>query len=104
MIALFAAVCLSATSWVVSYQYADEDTGEAVRIARACVELGECTTRGTHASALGLSHGALWIRLIAHVLRNGGGLRSVQTALLMLLIGSASVLFLVVRRYVSQRA
>jgi hypothetical protein len=103
-LAFFATQCLVAAYWVLSYQYADDDTGEAVRLARACVQLGECSARGTHASALGLSHGALWIRLIAHFLESGGGLRAVQITLLALLILSGAVSFLLIRRYVSERA
>ena len=94
---------MSATHWVRSYQYADDDTGEAVRLARECLDLGQCTARGTHASALGLSHGASWIRLIAHCLTSGGGLLEVQTTVLVLLLVSGVLSFLVARRYGSAR-
>src|SRR5262249_30727342 len=76
--ALLMVQCLSVASWVHSYQIADEDTAEAVRLARTCIELGQCTSMGTTASGLGLHHGASWIRLTGHFLRSGGGLASLQ--------------------------
>ncbi len=101
-LAFFALQCVSVGSWVPSYQLVG-DGAEAVRLARACVEIGECTSTGTRTSALGLHHGASWIRLNSYFFRNGGGLQSIQTTTLMLLIVAGAVSFLAILRYVPAR-
>ena len=103
-IAFFAVQCVSATIHVRSYEVADSDTSDAVRMARACAETPTCLSLGTHASALGLHHGASWIRLIAYFLRRGSGLRSVQSTVLVLLLVSGALTCLLVCRYTSPLA
>ena len=103
-VALFAVLCASTWSWTLAYQDADEDTGHAVRLARACIEKGDCAAQGTHASGLGLHHGASWIRLIRYFQAHGGGLFGVQIVAAALLLLAAAAAFAVLRRHLSWRA
>lgn len=103
-VALFAVLAASVWSWTLAYQDADEDTGHAVRLARACIERGDCAAQGTHASGLGLHHGASWIRLIRYFQAHGGGLFAVQIVAALLLLLAAAAAFAILRRYLSWRA
>ena len=103
-IAIWSAQALSAASWIHSYQYADDDCGYAVRLARECLERGACATAGNPTSGLGLSHGASWSRLIRYCLAAGGGLATVQTIVVALLVAATIVSSIVVWRTVSWRA
>ena len=103
-VALFAVLAASVWSWTLTYQDADEDTGHAVRLARACLEKGDCAAQGTHASGLGLHHGASWIRLIRYFQADGGGLSAVQVVATLLLLLATAVAFATLRRHLSWRA
>src|SRR6185436_6362248 len=72
--------------------------------ARSCVEDGACPSRGQHSSAGGLSHGALWIRMIRWTLRAGLDLTALQVAFLASLFFSAAILFVTARRFLSLEA
>lgn len=100
----FALQGVSAARLLLPHQIADDDTGEAVRLARTCLLGGECPAQGTHTSMLGLRHGASWIRLIGYGFASGGGLSAVQRIVLGLLLGAGLVLAAVVWRFVSPRA
>ena len=100
-VALFAVLAASVWSWTLTYQDADEDTGHAVRLARACREKGDCAAQGTHASGLGLHHGASWIRLIRYFQADGGGLSAVQVVATLLLLLATAVAFATLRRHLS---
>jgi hypothetical protein len=95
---------LSATYWMRAYQYADDDTGLAVRLARACLERGTCASAGMPTSGLGLSHGASWIRLIEYCLTTDGGLGTLQAIVLALLVAATIVSSVVVWKALSWRA
>ncbi len=101
---VFATQCLSAISWDLAYQSADNDTGDAVREERACIELGHCTHAGPPASALGLRHGALFNRLVRHCLLSGEGLTSLQILTLAALIAAAALSAAMIWRCLSPRA
>lgn len=103
-VTLWSLQALSAAYWIVSYQYADDDAGLAVRLARACLERGACPAAGTPTSGLGLSHGASWIRLIRYCLQTGGGLATVQLIIVALLIAATIVSSLTTWQAISWRA
>lgn len=96
-VALFVAAAASAAWWVRAYQFADDDSGAAVRIARGCLELGECTGMGTFTSSFGLAHGAAWIRLTGLFLARGGGLTGLQLAVIAMLIAALALAYLTIR-------
>jgi hypothetical protein len=95
---------LSVSSWMLAYQYADDDTGLAVRMARSCIEHGSCPSAGMPTSGLGLSHGASWIRLVGWCLTTDGSLGTLQVIVLALLVAATVVVGIVVWRTVSWRA
>src|SRR5262249_490605 len=103
-LAFLAAQCVSVAVHVVSYEIVDVDTADSVQMARTCVERGPCATMGTHASAFQLHHGFSWIRLLPYWLPSHGGLQSVQTIVLGLLMVSAAIACLLAWRYVSPTA
>lgn len=103
-LALWALQALVVTYWTRAYQYADDDTGLAVRLARACLEHGVCPGSGMPTSGLGLSHGASWIRLIGYCLTTDGSLGTLQAIVLALLVASVVVASVVVWNMVSWRA
>ena len=103
-ITLWSLQALSGAYWVLAYQFADDDTGLAVLLARACLERGSCAAAGTPTSGLGLSHGASWIRLIRYCLTTGGGLREVQLIVLVLLVAATVVSSVVAWQALSWRA
>jgi len=103
-VTLWSLQALSAAYWILAYQYADDDTGLAVRLARACLERGVCAAAGTPTSGLGLSHGASWIRLIGYCLTTDGGLGTLQLIVIALLIAATIVSTIVVWKAVSWRA
>ncbi len=102
--ALWSIQALIAAYWVRAYQYADNDTGLAVRMARECLERGGCLAAGMPTSGFGLSHGASWIRVIAWCLEIGGGLGTVQLIGLVFLIGATIVWSIVAWQALSWRA
>ena len=102
--ALWSVQALAAGYWVLAYQYADNDTGLAVRIARECLEHGACPAAGTPTSGFGLSHGASWIRVIAYCLASGAGLGTVQLIGLAFLLAATIVWSIVAWRALSWRA
>ncbi|MEO6025370.1 MAG: hypothetical protein ABIR79_00700 [Candidatus Binatia bacterium] len=102
--ALWGLQALSASHWMLAYQYADDDTGLAVRLARACLEHGMCAAAGMPTSGLGLSHGASWIRLIGYCLTTDGSLGTLQVIVLALLVAGTAVSSIVVWQAVSWRA
>jgi hypothetical protein len=103
-ITLWSLQALSAASWIRSFQYADDDTGAAGRLARGCLEHGACAATGTPAAGFGLAHGASWIRLIRYCLASGGGLATVQVIVLVLLIAATIVSSIVTWQALSWRA
>ena len=103
-VTLWSLQALSAAYWMLAYQYADDDTGLAVRLARTCLERGTCASAGMPTSGLGLSHGASWIRLIGYCLTTAGGLRTLQLIVLALLVAATIVSAAVVWKATSWRA
>lgn len=101
VVALLAVQGVCASHWIISYQIADDDAGQAVILARQCIELGQCEAKGPRTTLVPLSHGASWTRLIAYTLTHGGDLRAVQMAVIGLLLGSGVVAFELLRRHLS---
>ncbi len=103
-VALWTVQTLSVASWVRAFQFADDDSGNALRLARECLERGACAAAGNPTSALGLSHGASWTRLVRYCLALGGGLATVQAVVIALLAATTIVTSIVVWRTVSWHA
>lgn len=95
---------VATTTFVVLSWPVNAEVTDFLLSARACVEEGACPSRGQHASAGGLSHGAFWTRMLRGTLRAGLDLTALQVIFLVSFVASGAILFVTVRRFLSLEA
>jgi hypothetical protein len=77
---------------------------EYLGLARQCVELNDCPSRGGRTGGLPLYHGASWIRLLSYSLRAGHDQTRIQSIILAVWMLSVPITFLFLLRYLGLRA